>query len=465
MKKRLFFLIIISLIALIHPSCEKSDGSFPSSKTLTVNKFIYDYMTVAYFWNKDMPQIDYKLEKDSEEYFYKLLKQPDDKWSFIIDDIDALMAYFEGVQKTYGFSVQPYRLKPGSSQVIFLVEYVYKNSPAENAGLKRGDIFYKIDGQIINDTNFRSLISKDNMVITLGRTDNSGNMIELSPKISISSVVMNLHPVVASAILDVSGNKVGYLAYTAFMDNYDSALDNRFKEFKMANINDLVLDLRYNGGGDVSSAQKLSALIAPSSAIGSVFIKETWNEEMTEYFKEENGDKPDLFLIKFEPQQHNLNLSRLFVLTTSGTASASEMVIYGLSPYMEVIQIGEETHGKYYGSVTFYDTRKRHKWAIQPIVMRSENATNNIDYSKGLPPTKELTDNNYNAQLGDPEEYFLSAALYKIATGAFPDTDLKTSSIRLIQIKGFKDSVDPLRNTMLFKTPKNLKFPLKENEE
>ena len=453
-KKHLFFAVLLALFFTLFQSCEDDNGGISIDRdTLEINKFIHDYMEVAYFWNQEMPDYNYQKEEDPEAYFYKLLKEPDDKWSFITDDIDALNAYFEGVQKTYGFSVQPYYLKKGSNQVVFFVEYVYRDSPAEEAGLKRGDMFYKINNQIITDQNYQDLISDETMLLTLGIADENGNVSELSPQLSLSAVVMNIHPIVARTTLDINGQKIGYLAYTAFRSNYDTALVNTFQRFKEENITDLVLDLRYNGGGDVSSAARLAGLIAPATSKGSVFITEHWNNEMTKYFLSENNNNEEIFTLRFPEEENNLNLARLFVLTTASTASASEMVIYGLAPYMNVSQIGEITHGKYYGSITISDPDKKHSWAIQPIVMRSENANNSINYAEGLPPVITLVDNYYNAPLGDPEEYFLSYALSEITGIPIQAPSLKAGKLLPQKIRGFKEQQDPLRQTMIISKP------------
>lgn len=453
-KKTLVFTLLLTIAFNLFQSCEDDNGgSSVDKETLEINEFIHDYMELAYFWNKEMPDYDYKLEEDPEAYFYKLLKEPDDRWSFITDDIDALNAYFEGVQKTYGYSVQPYYLKQGSNQVVFFVEYVYRDSPAEEAGLKRGDMFYKINNIVITDENYQDLISLESMTLTLGIADASGNVTELSPQVSLAAVVMNTHPIVASTTLDVNGQKIGYLAYTAFRSNYDTALVNTFQRFKEENISDLVLDLRYNGGGEVSTAARLAGMIAPASSKGSVFIREHWNEEMTDYFLSEYNNDEEIFILRLPEETYNLNLSQLFVLTTASTASASEMIIYGLAPYMDVIQIGEKTHGKYYGSITISDPDKKHTWAIQPIVMRSENSNNSINYADGLPSAITLVDNYYNAVLGDPEEYFLSYALAEITGVSFQAPALKAGKLLPNKIKGFKEQQDPLRQTMIVPMP------------
>ncbi len=453
-------LLLIALFVIVPmTSCDdenkiepKGDEHPISAEVLKINKFIYDNMRMLYYWNKDMPTIDYKKEPDSEEYFYKLLKDPDDRWSFITDDIIALENYFSGIVKSPGYSIQGYFLNQTSDQVVFIVEFVYRDSPASEAGLKRGDIFYKINGVVLTDKNFQELLALDDKVITLGQLTASGELTALQPDISIKSQEnLAQNPIIATSIIEKDGATIGYLAYSSFIANYDGQLSEVFTDFKAAGVNELVLDLRYNGGGSVASAELLAGMIVPAAADKQIFIREKYNSVLSQY----NFD----LLFKVAP--NNLDLQRLYVLTTPGTASASEMIIYGLAPYMEVIQIGDETHGKYYASITWTDNmeepeKRTHNWAIQPIVIKSENVNNSINYLKGLSPDYDLEDTRYNADLGDAEEHFLAAAIEHITTGSINTEALKsasTGSQNIRAIKGFKQSRDPLHGTMFIKNP------------
>lgn len=433
------------LAGLLFTSCDTEKVILPTEdidkETLAINEWILDYMDLAYFWNQELPNIDTKLEQDSEKYFEKLLKKPDDKWSFITDDAKALFNYFDGIIKSMGYSIQLYYLEEGSDQVISIVEYVYPNSPASIAGIERGDIFTRINGTTITDKNYQNLLNLDEMSITLASLTNEG-IIEQPSTLNLIAIELNTNPVIVKSILDAENIKIGYLAYTSFIEKYDSTLIQAFSDFKQAGVTELVLDLRYNGGGSVTSAQLLAGLIAPTSAVGEVFISEVWNKNLTKYNEK----------LKIKQHNENLNLSRVYILTTEGTASASEMVIYGLEPHMEVIQIGDETYGKYYGSITITaDERKKHNWAIQPIVMRAENKTNSINYSSGLSPNYRMVDNVYNAQLGDPEEIFLAAAISHITKGSFPTPSTLKSKRNRNTVKRFKEWIEPHRATMIVK--------------
>jgi C-terminal processing protease CtpA/Prc len=436
------------------------------AQTLMINNFIDENMSIYYFWNEEMPDLDPKKEEDSEEYFYKLLKEPDDKWSFITDDYEGLMNYFSGIQKSTGYSLMPMYLEQGSNQVIAFIEYVHRNSPASEAGLERGDMIYRIDGQIMTDQNYSDLLSRDIFDITLAeiQTNEDGDIeiIELPDEIPMVAEEINLHPVIESTIIDTLDHKIGYLAYSSFVSNYDTALVNTFSHFKSAGITDLVVDLRYNGGGSVSTAALIGDILVPPGNVGETFIEEVYNDLLTVAFKREPDYEPDDFLIKFEQNSNNLNIDKFYVLTTPSTASASEMVIYGLEPYMDVIQIGETTHGKYYASATFWDREeKKHNWAIQPIILRSINATNSIDYSKGLPPDHILDDLFYlmpnKYQLGDPDELFMAKAISLITGEPFIYEDfvngLKSASPKPVESYRLRNNLYPGRSRMWIDKP------------
>ncbi len=433
-----------------------------------INDFINENMSFFYFWNEEMPDIDPDYEPDSEEYFNKLLKSPEDRWSFITDDYAGLIDYFAGIQKSVGYSILPAYLNSTSNQVVAFIEYVYRDSPASEAGLKRGDMLYKINDQIITDQNYRDLLSLDNFTLTLGQLNTGNTITELSPSLSLTAIELTQHPIVAKSIIETeAGVKVGYLAYSSFVSNYDTALVNTFSEFKAAGVSEMVLDLRYNGGGSVATASLLGDMLVPPGNEGNTFIKEVRNKPFTQTLIDEYNYTEDSFRIAFKQNDNNLNLNRLFALTTPGTASASEMIIYGLSPYMDVIQVGDTTHGKYYASITLYDTKKKHNWAIQPLVMRSINANDDIDYSQGLLPDHYLPDYFYafpSDQLGDPNEVFLSKAISLITGQPFPYQDqfdeiLKSASTHRTFTPNYslRKKLDPLRSEMFIEpleTPK-----------
>ncbi|MCU4174488.1 S41 family peptidase [Carboxylicivirga sp. N1Y90] len=428
--------ILLFALTTTISSCKDDDPApkepedFVDEEIQTINKFVLDNMDFVYYWHDKMPDLDYRKEEDTFVMFDKLLaasydsnlERNIDGWSFLTDDYPALLDYFSGVRKTMGHSIRLFRLYSDKNDLIGFIEYVEPNSPAEQAGLQRGDMFYKIDDQILSIDNYSSLLNKESYKLTLGSLNSDFSITAITPSINLTSVELTTNPIHLSKIIEHNGSKIGYLMYKSFIHDYNDQLETVFANFKNEGVDNLVLDLRYNGGGSVASAILLGSMIAPSSAEGEVFIRTAYNKNLEQYFTKEYPNDPDLFIDRIEKNTNNLNLDRLVVLSTYKTASASEMIIYGLSPHMTVHHIGEQTHGKYYGSITVNDQDKKHDWAIQPIVMRAENKDNSIDYTVGLLPDVERVDFLDAVEfypLGDPKEDFLAQALLYL-TGQSP---------------------------------------------
>jgi len=226
-----------------------------------------------------------------------------------------------------------------------------------------------------------------------------------------------------ASVIDLGTKKVGYLVYLQFLSAYDNKLREVFAQFKAQGVNELVLDLRYNGGGFISSAVTLSSLIVKNLSTNNVMYRDQWNKEITDFYVARNG--PNFFTKFFNNEPNNLGtLNRVFVLTSRSTASASELVMNSLLPYMEVIQIGQNTFGKNVGSITIQDETnpKRWQWGMQPIVLKTVNAQDKSEYGtvNGFAPKAEnvQADNVLPFQpFGSRNETLLRVALNIIQGG------------------------------------------------
>ncbi|MCU4156556.1 peptidase S41 [Carboxylicivirga sp. A043] len=400
-----------------------------------INQFVWENMDFAYFWNSEMPEIDYKQEEDTYDFFDKLLYSDVDHWSFITDDIEALNNYFSGISKSMGHSFRLFRLTGDSEDIIGFIEYVEPGSPADLAGgIYRGRLFHKIDGKQLTISNYSELLNQDEYTMTFGVLNQDLSITDETPSVKLIAVEWQSNPILLSKVIEHGGAKVGYLVYNSFVSDYDDELEAVFADFKSQGVDNLVLDLRYNSGGSVNTAILLSSLIAPADKAGDVLLRTSYNTNLTNYFDTQYPNETDLYVDRLVSNANNLDLNKVAVLTTFKTASASEMVIYGLDPHMEVYHIGEQTHGKYYGSITISDPDEKHTWAIQPIVMRAENKTNSINYNEGLIPDQDRVDFLDAAdfyELGDVKEDFLAAALTEL-TGVVPAN---------AQLKGIKRKV------------------------
>ena len=432
-------------------SCHQNDNLTPgnqiSSETLAVNNFIWDNMDHYYLWRDYMPQnIDLTQEPDPKALFDKLLYKTEDRWSFITDNKNDLINELNGIQKSFGFNFKLYK-QSSSSDIFGVIEYVVDGSPAATAGLKRGDVFMKVDDNQLTVDNYTTLLfNRDNYTLTLG--DMSGNgPVANSTKISLNAQIVVENPVFLHKIIDTGQTKIGYLVYNQFIPQYDTLLQNIFQTFIDSGISDLVLDLRYNPGGSITSADNLASMIAPSSVVNQndVFTRFEWNSIMEDYFKQQEGENSPNLVINYEPNGVNLNLSRLYILVSQNTASASELIINGLKPYLNVMLIGEDhTSGKYTGSITITDPNNKLNWALQPIVIRSSNANGVTDYKNGFTPDYTVPDDLFDP-LGSTNETMLAKAIELItgqnqAVNARILTYQKRLNAELIMSGGMKPS-------------------------
>lgn len=252
--------------------------------------------------------------------------------------------------------------------------------------------------------------------------------------------------------------------YNGFYADFDLQLNTAFGDFKAQGITDLVLDLRYNSGGSVRTATYLASMIT-GQFTGKVFAKQQWNSKINAYFeKEDPNGLRNFFTDKIGSTAINsVNMSKVYILTTKSTASASELIINGLKPHINVVQIGDLTTGKNVGSVTLYDSpdftaknrNANHKYAMQPIVLKIVNSDGFGDYFNGLTPTHELKETiSTFGVLGNENEPLLKLAIAKI-TG----TGKMTTQSSGKQFEFFKDSksMNPFGNQMyLEKAPDGL---------
>lgn len=419
LKKSIILLIIFSFII----SCQ--DEPIPDEApelTQKVNVFIEDVMADIYLWAEEIPDINTKYEFDSKEYFDKLIYQ-EDKWSFITDDIVALENSFEGVETSYGWSLSFFYLYKNSNEVIAVVEFIYPNTPAAEAGMQRGDIIFEMFDNGITDENYTDLLYEENLMITLGISGEAG--ISSGSSFSLTARELTLNPVVITNVIEHGGRKIGYLFYAQYIAEFNTSLNSAFQYLMNEGVTDLVLDLRYNPGGGTVAAQHLCSSIAPLDAVNSnaTLVTFRWNDSYQADLEGKNVTQR--LKIQFTDEvPYKMGLDRLYVLTGAGTASASELTITGLKPYMNVTTVGESTYGKYTASITFkpedlYDSKSYYNefdnWGIQPIVLRYANVQGVTDFKDGFMPDIPVEDDLFEAiPLGNKEEKLLKAAIEDI---------------------------------------------------
>ncbi|MEZ4779523.1 MAG: S41 family peptidase [Flavobacteriaceae bacterium] len=446
--KKTYFLLLLFVLPLFTSCFKDQDDEIISSSVSEINDFIYRGLNFFYLYKADTPELanDY-FANDSEynnflnayptpEDFFSYLKSSQDRFSILVDDYIELENALSGITLTNGMEYGLVRYPEQNGNVFGYVRYVLPNTDAANKGLQRGDIFNTIDGQQITESNYIDLLSPDTYTIGLATFDGQ-TVTPTGENIALLKGQVTENPIHTTQTFEINGQKIGYLMYNGFTNEFDSQLNSVFGQFKAAGITDLVLDLRYNGGGSVRTATYLASMITGQNT-GEVFYSEQWNaDRQVEYA--ENGT----FVSNFEnagESINSLNLNRVYVLTTSRTASASELVINGLAPYIDVIQIGVNTTGKFQASFLMYDSPNfgrsganlGHTYAMLPLVFKTANANGNTDYVDGLVPDIELAEDYSNlGTLGDVNEPLLAAAIADI-TGIPAPAPLRNQQLEIV---------------------------------
>ncbi|MEM7107417.1 MAG: S41 family peptidase [Bacteroidota bacterium] len=426
MTTKLFLRLLLTMvISSVLWSCQDDDENELSNLSNQVNQWIFVNMDFWYFWTEEMAR-DVDQSLDPEDYFDALLFEGD-RFSIIVDDFEGLSNSLDGVTLEPGYEVAFFR-ESDTDNVLAAITYVKDPSPAADLGLLRGDLIQSVNGQSMNIDNFGAVFSQisQNHTIEYLRFNESAEMYEeKQADLVVEQVIEN--PNFLDSIYTISGDtKVGYYVYNFFGrgvnggSEYQSEQEQVFASFKAANIEELILDLRYNGGGTTSAARDLASFIAPGVVGGDLFYTNSWNESAEELISNDTSLGPEFLIGRFLDKSVNIGdqlAGRIYVLTGSGTASASELIINGLRPFIDVIVVGDTTVGKNVGSVPFGDSNnENNNYGILPITFQIENVLGQSDYAQGFVPNILVNDLQLPLkQLGDSNEPLLSAALATIS--------------------------------------------------
>ncbi len=448
--------ILILLVAAITFSCSKDDDlSLPNtvdpdgSADVEVQDFMWKSMNFWYFWQANIDDLaddrfestdegkaEYTAFLDSEEnpaaFFENKLQYIEDRFSFYNEDYRELTNSLAGISKSNGLEFGLVRFQD-SEDIFGFVRYIVPNSNASTVEIQRGDLFTGVDGQTLTTSNYIDLLFGENDTYTLNMANfDNGNITPNDVEVSLTKQEgLAENPVFLAKSFTIAGENIGYIMYNQFTNEYDDDLYSAVEDLKSAGITNLVMDLRYNPGGSVNTTRLLASMIYGTNT-SDLFLRKRYNDKLQEQF---NDSQLEInFADKVNGKNINtLGLTKLYVLTSSSSASASELLINSLEPYMDVIQIGDVTRGKNEFSTTLVDDRDNsylytpsrvnninpdNQWAIQPLIGRNENADGFFDFTSGLQPDYELKEDYSNLGiLGEENEPLLAKAI-ELITGA-----------------------------------------------
>ncbi len=431
MKIKNLTLLLIVCASFI--SCfEDMDDKIQPASNLDIQKFVYRGLNFFYLYKPESPKLaddafpdgealtNFLNRFDSPEALFENLKVRQDRFSRLFSDYNVIENALSGVSLSNGMEYGLVYYPDNSGNVFGYVRYVLPNTDAQTKGLRRGDLFTTVNDVQLNEGNYQELLAQNSYSIGLATYDGTA-FHPTGNSVLLNKIQYDENPVYLSRTLDLNGQKIGYLMYNSFTRRYDHQLNDAFGNFKSQGITDLVLDLRYNGGGAVETATDLASMIT-GQFNGDIFYKEFWNPDRQDEYSH-NG----LFdrSISDGTTINSLNLSRVYILTTSSSASASELVINGLNPYIDTRQVGDTTTGKFQASFLLYDApaprfskqeaSPAHSYVMLPLVFKTANKAGKTDFVNGLYPNIALKENYFNlGDLGNPEEPLLAAALGEI---------------------------------------------------
>lgn len=379
------------------------------------NTWIYQQMTLNYLWTDDMPDED-STDKALEplEYFYSLVNKEKDRYSYAKNTYNEIADYWSGNLESYGFRYKRLTDETGYKMVVSLV---LKGSPAEEAGLSRGDRITGIDGNAPDADNTVALLERKSAVFTVVTPEDSVR------NLSISKRKFQIDPLQLFTIIEWQGRKIGYLVYTQFLFNYEEETRRIFQHFKDNKVDEMILDLRFNPGGVTPIAEVMASLLAPDLGNKVELFHGSANNYLTQQ-AQQNGTGADT-LRYFTNETANLShLTRLFVITSKSSASSSELVINCLRPYRPVFTVGGNTYGKNVISTIITDESGKYPFTLMPAWSSILNVNNESSYGNktGIPADYPVEENVLPYRpLGDPAETLLGAAL-AIISGSAPES-------------------------------------------
>ena len=423
MKQKFKFLILGAVVSLLLTlnSCEK-EKFFPIAENPVEE--LANIMDYWYFWNDSLPNINIADYSDPRVLLEALRYGPRDKWSYISTKQEESQYYDEGTYIGHGFGYAV------DNDGRVRISFVFQSSDLVNAGITRGWIINKINGISVDENTIVGNLlgaSSEGVSNDFEFESPSGEILT----IAFTKKLITINTVLYSNIITVGAKKIGYLVFESFINPSKSELDIVFNNFKSVGVSDLIIDLRYNGGGLMDIASHLAGWIIPDRLNDELFLKYIHNNDRSS----QNGN------LNFKINSNSLRLEKVYFITTNRSASASEAIINGLKPYIETYIVGDDSYGKPVGMYSFRSNLSDYVYV--PISFKIVNSDGYGDYYDGLTADAYASD-DIKHDFGDMLESSFAEALYHIENGSFSGNKSKENIKRSPKkvIRTIKDELD-----------------------
>lgn len=413
-------IICILIPLLLLTSCEGFQHK-PDTTDEDAKNALYELMNYAYFWYNKMPIVNKRNYDEPYSLLEAMRYRPIDIWSFIAD-YHEFMSEMQG--DFFGHGIAMGLDNEGNVRITM----IYNQSQLYQNGVRRGWVVKTIAGRDIasvimsNDVNtYNNIMGQSTAEFVFENPD--GETVQYSSTRTSFTVNAVLH----YDTLHLKSGITGHLVYESFIESSIDELDEAFDFFKKANVEDIIVDFRYNGGGYLDIANQISSYIVGNDNEGDFFAGLKHNDKI--------ASEDTAYMFYSTP--HSLDLSRAVFITSRATASASEAVINGLKPYVTVALVGDTTHGKPMGMDGYMF---KTKYLYFPITFKLINADGEGEYYNGMVPDILCSD-DITHDFGDRDEACLAAAINYLETGSTSPSKGFSKTITLSESPEWKNNL------------------------